>query len=190
MTVLLIDAFDSFSHIIYQYLRVAGVHVRVVRAGELSPNEILNTTERAIVLGPGPGHPAKSGHVEIVQAVAETKPVLGICLGHQAIGLAFDGAVERASRPMHGKRSVVHHDGRGLFSGLGEEVSVVRYHSLAVRRPCETGPLIVTAEADDGTIMGLRHRTLPIEGVQFHPESILTEQGFKMIDNFVRSRCA
>ncbi|MFE1098888.1 anthranilate synthase component II [Nocardiopsis alba] len=186
MRVLLVDAFDSFSHIIYQYLRMAGAEVRVVRSGELRPDEILAASEDAVVLGPGPGHPAKSGHVEILQAVAGAKPVLGICLGHQAIALAYEGTVDHAFRPMHGKSSLVRHDGQGLFAGLEGELSVVRYHSLAVSSVSTAGPLAVTAEADDGTVMGLRHRTLPVEGVQFHPESISTDTGFEMIANFVQ----
>ncbi len=187
MKVLLVDAFDSFSHIIYQYLRGEGADVTVVRSGELTPDEVLGAPEDAVVLGPGGGHPADSGHVEIVRAVAGGKPVLGVCLGHQAIGLAFGARVGSAPRLMHGKTSMATHDGRGVFSGAPHPLRVTRYHSLVVTEDeFPDSVLEITARAEDGTVMGLRHRELAVEGVQFHPESVLTQAGGATFANFLR----
>lgn len=187
MKVLLVDAFDSFSHIIFQYLRIAGADVTIIRSGTMTAEQIASAPEQAVVLGPGPGHPAESGHVEIVKAALGRKPVLGVCLGHQAIGLAFGAQVAPAQRPMHGRTSTVKHDGLGLFADVPDSLRATRYHSLLVTDYELPAELEVTAFAeDDGAIMGLRHRDLPVEGVQFHPESVLTQAGGTMFANFLR----
>ncbi|BFU45308.1 anthranilate synthase component II [Krasilnikovia sp. MM14-A1004] len=185
MRVLLVDAYDSFTHIIYQYLRTLGAQTIVVRSRTRTPDEMAALAPDAVLLGPGPGHPADSGHVELVHRFAGEVPLLGVCLGHQAIGLAFGGVTAVASHLMHGKTSVVDHDGRGVFAGSPRPLTVTRYHSLIVSDvPPE---LEVTAVArDDGYVMGLRHRSLAVEGVQFHPESVMTEHGARLFDNFLR----
>ncbi|MFD5794199.1 anthranilate synthase component II [Streptomyces diastatochromogenes] len=186
MNVLLVDAYDSFTHIIDQYLRTLGAHTEVVRSGTRTPEQLLAGEPDAVVLGPGPGHPADSGHVELVHAFAGRVPLLGICLGHQAIGLAYGAEVAVAERLKHGKTSPVTHDGAGVFAGLGTEVTATRYHSLIVAEPLPE-ELTVTARAvDDGYVMGLRHRQLPVEGVQFHPESVTTLGGLRLLENFLR----
>jgi anthranilate synthase component II len=183
---LLVDAFDSFSHIIYQYLSSLGLDVEVVRSGSLTPERVHHHPADLVVLGPGPGHPIESGHVEIVREVAGHKPILGVCLGHQSIAVAFGGVVSEARHLMHGKTSRIVHDGRGLFHDREEPFAATRYHSLIVEEPSLPRELVVTARsADDGYIMGLRHRRLPIEGVQFHPESVLTHRGLDLFRAFV-----
>ncbi|TJZ54667.1 aminodeoxychorismate/anthranilate synthase component II [Streptomyces piniterrae] len=187
MKVLLIDAYDSFVHIIDQYLRTLGARTEVVRSLSRSPDELAASRPDAVVLGPGPGHPAESGHVELVHRFAGQVPLLGVCLGHQAIALAYGGRIEVADQVMHGRTSMVRHDGEGLFQGLGNSLEVTRYHSLIVAEPLPE-QLITTAVAiDHGYVMGLRHRTLPIESVQFHPESITTTGGLAMMRNFLAS---
>lgn len=186
MRILVVDAFDSFVYILRQYLMSAGATPVMVRANDLRHSDVEEIAPDAILLGPGPGHPAQSGHVELVRAFAGQLPILGVCLGHQAIGLAYGAHVGRATTLMHGKTSSVEHDGHGLFSGVRPGFAATRYHSLAVAEETVPPALIVTARAtDDGTLMGLRHRTLPIESVQFHPESIRTESGARIIDNFI-----
>ncbi|MFD7257609.1 anthranilate synthase component II [Streptomyces sp. NPDC059874] len=188
MKVLLIDAYDSFVHIIDQYLRVLGADTEVVRSRTRTPEQLAGLEPDAVVLGPGPGHPAESGHVELVHEFAGRVPLLGVCLGHQAIGLAYGGRIEVAGQVMHGRTSTVRHDGRGLFEGLGHTLEATRYHSLLVADPLPE-PLVTTAvAADHGYVMGLRHRTLPVEGVQFHPESIMTTGGLTMMGNFLAMR--
>ncbi|GAA2398852.1 aminodeoxychorismate/anthranilate synthase component II [Streptomyces glaucosporus] len=183
--VLLIDAYDSFVHIIERYLRHLGARTRVVRSLTRSPDELAACGPDAVVLGPGPGHPAESGHVELVHRFAGRVPLLGVCLGHQAIALAYGGRVEVADQVMHGRTSTVRHDGRGVFEGLGTLLEATRYHSLVVSEPLP-GELETTAvAADHSYVMGLRHRTLPVEGVQFHPESIMTTGGLTMLENFL-----
>ncbi|WP_175408025.1 aminodeoxychorismate/anthranilate synthase component II [Streptomyces sp. TRM64462] len=185
MKVLLIDAYDSFVHIIDQYLRTLGADTRVVRSRTRTPAELAALAPDAVVLGPGPGHPARSGHVELVHAFAGRVPLLGVCLGHQAIGLAYGARVEVAAHLMHGRTSTVRHDGAGLFRGLGNTLEATRYHSLVVADPLPA-PLVTTAVATDhGYVMGLRHRTLPVEGLQFHPESVMTTGGLQMMSNFL-----
>ena len=188
MKVLLVDAYDSFINIIDQYLRSLGARTEVVRSRTLSPDERLAIGPEAVVLGPGPGHPAASGHVELIPLFAGRGiPVLGVCLGHQAIGLAYGAQVSVAGRLMHGKTSQISHDGRGVFAGTRSPMTVTRYHSLVVEAPPD-GPLEVSARAlDDGFVMGLRHRELPVEGVQFHPESITTRGGIRLFENFLAS---
>lgn len=186
MRALLVDAFDSFAHIIYQYLEVAGVQTDVVRTRQLTPEEIRDAPHDFVLLGPGPGTPENSGHVEIVQAVAGVKPILGVCLGHQSIAVAYGAKVSRAAHPMHGKTSVIEHDGHGVFARQSPSFRATRYHSLVVEEPTIPSDLEVSAHsADDHAVMGLRHRTLPVEGVQFHPESVLTEGGHRMLANWL-----
>ncbi|MFF5531303.1 anthranilate synthase component II [Streptomyces cinerochromogenes] len=190
MRVLLIDAYDSFVHIIDQYLRTLGAETRVVRSLTRTPADLAGLEPDAVVLGPGPGHPADSGHVELVHEFAGRVPVLGVCLGHQAVGLAYGGRIEVAEQVMHGRTSTVRHDGAGLFQGLGHSVEATRYHSLLVADPLPDELVTTAVAADHGYVMGLRHRTLPVEGVQFHPESVMTTGGLTMMRNFLRMRPA
>ncbi|MEU1513086.1 aminodeoxychorismate/anthranilate synthase component II [Streptomyces sp. NPDC005811] len=185
MKVLLIDAYDSFVHIIDQYLRTLGADTRVVRSLTRTPAALAGLEPDAVVLGPGPGHPADSGHVELVHEFAGRVPLLGVCLGHQAIGLAYGGRIEVAEQVMHGRTSTVRHDGAGLFQGLGHTLEATRYHSLLVAEPLPEELMTTAVAADHGYVMGLRHRTLPVEGVQFHPESVMTTGGLAMMRNFL-----
>ncbi|MEU2154719.1 aminodeoxychorismate/anthranilate synthase component II [Streptomyces sp. NPDC019396] len=190
MKVLLIDAYDSFVHIIDQYLRTLGAETEVVRSRTRTPDELAALAPDAVVLGPGPGHPADSGHVELVHRFAGMVPVLGVCLGHQAIALAYGGRIEVAQQIMHGRTSVVRHDGAGLFDGLGNTLEATRYHSLVVAEPLPE-PLVTTAICvDHGYVMGLGHRSLPVAGVQFHPESIMTTGGLRILENFLGTAAA
>ncbi|MER5858182.1 anthranilate synthase component II [Streptomyces sp. NPDC059688] len=185
--ILVVDAFDSFVDILRQYLMSAGAEPLMVRSNALRLTEVERRRPDAILLGPGPGHPDDSGHVEIVQTFAGRLPLFGVCLGHQAIGRAYGAEVVPARRLMHGKASHVEHDGRGVFAGVPDRFSATRYHSLIVPETTVPAALEVTARsAEDGYVMGLRHRTLPIESVQFHPESFRTEHGMRMISNFLR----
>lgn len=185
MRVLLVDAYDSFTHIIDQYLRVLGAATEVVRSRTATAEALLARRPDAVVLGPGPGHPRDSGHVELVHAFAGRVPLLGICLGHQAIGLAYGGRVTVAQRARHGKTSPLRHDASTLYSGIRQGTRVTRYHSLVVA-PDLPPHLVATAHAqDDGAVMGLRHRTLAVHGVQFHPESIATDHGMRLLGNFL-----
>ncbi|MFF4182001.1 anthranilate synthase component II [Streptomyces sp. NPDC001691] len=186
MKVLLVDAYDSFSHIIDQYLLSLGAETDVVRSRTRTVAQLLASAPDAVVLGPGPGHPADSGHVELVHAFAGRVPLLGVCLGHQAIGLAYGARIAVAQRLMHGKTSPVDHDGQGVFAGAAQPLTVTRYHSLIVTDP--PAELTVTATSgDDGYVMGVRHRTLAVEGVQFHPESVMTQDGTRLFANFLES---
>lgn len=185
MKALLIDAYDSFAHIIYQYLRVLDIETDVIRSGDIAPAGALAHDGDFVLLGPGPGTPEDSGHVEMVRALAGVKPVLGVCLGHQAIGVAFGASVRPARHLMHGKTSAIEHDGRGVFAGAPEPLRATRYHSLIVVEDTLPDELEVTARStDDGYVMGLRHRRHLVEGVQFHPESILTEAGIGLFAGF------
>ncbi|MFI5678662.1 anthranilate synthase component II [Streptomyces cellulosae] len=188
MKVLLIDAYDSFVHIIDQYLRTLGADTMVVRSLTRTPAALAGLEPDAVVLGPGPGHPADSGHVELVHEFAGRVPLLGVCLGHQAIGLAYGGRIEVAEQVMHGRTSTVRHDGAGLFQGLGHTLEATRYHSLLVAEPLPEELITTAVAADHGYVMGLRHRTLPVEGVQFHPESVMTTGGLTMMGNFLELR--
>jgi len=186
---LLIDNYDSFTYNLYQYLAQLGQEVEVVRNNRITLEDIENLAPERIVLSPGPGGPADAGIcVDVIRHFAGRIPILGVCLGHQCIGYSYGGIVEAAGELQHGKVSLIHHDGRGVFSGLDDPVEGVRYHSLAVRREGLPNCLEVSAWTDKGIIMGLRHKTLPLEGVQFHPESIITKQGMELLRNFLSYR--
>jgi anthranilate synthase/aminodeoxychorismate synthase-like glutamine amidotransferase len=183
--VLMIDNYDSFTYNLVQYLAELGAEVRVVRNDEISVADVEALAPRAIVISPGPSAPERAGiSLEVIHRLGGRVPILGVCLGHQAIGQAYGGKVVRAKRVMHGKVSSVRHDGEGVFRGLPAEFSATRYHSLAVARESLPPCLKITAESEDGEIMGLRHRDCAVEGVQFHPEALLTEHGHRMLQNF------
>src|SRR5262249_21112758 len=177
-SILLIDNYDSFTYNLYQYLGELGASIRVVRNDELGAEAAVASAPDRIVISPGPGTPDQAGiTLELIRRAAGRIPVLGVCLGHQALGQAFGGRVGRAPRLMHGKTSQIHHDGRSLFTGLPDPFTATRYHSLVVERDSVPECLEVSAWTEDGTVMGLRHREHRMEGVQFHPESILTTVG-------------
>ncbi|WP_166040261.1 aminodeoxychorismate/anthranilate synthase component II [Sphingosinicella sp. YJ22] len=186
--ILVVDNHDSFTWNLVHYLREAGATVRVERSDALPVEAAMASGADGILISPGPGRPEDGGiSLALVKACAEAAmPLLGVCLGHQAIGQAFGGTIVRAPRVMHGKTSPVTHDGDGVFAGLPSPLTVARYHSLVIREDDMPGCLAVTARADDGTVQGVRHRALPIEGVQFHPESIASEHGHALLANFVR----
>ncbi|HRO15859.1 MAG TPA: aminodeoxychorismate/anthranilate synthase component II [Paracoccus sp. (in: a-proteobacteria)] len=188
--ILMVDNYDSFTWNLVHYLGEAGARVDVVRNDALSVDQALARRPAGILISPGPCTPAQAGIiVPLIRAAAEAGvPTLGVCLGHQALGEAFGGHVVRAARIVHGKVDDVHHDGTGVFAGLPSPLRATRYHSLAVDPDTLPDCLRMTATAGDGTIMGLAHRTLPVEGGQFHPESIRSEHGHAMIANFLR-RC-
>ena len=184
--VLLIDNYDSFTYNLYQYLGEMDVETTVVRNDQITVDQALARRPSAIVVSPGPGTPDQAGiTLELIKAAAGHVAVLGVCLGHQALGQAFGGKVVRAPRLMHGKVSEVRHDGRTIFAGLPSTLTATRYHSLVVAREGMPECLEVSAWTDDGVVMGLRHRELPLEGVQFHPESILTSAGKDLLRNFL-----
>lgn len=184
---LMLDNYDSFTFNIVQYLAQLGEEVTVVRNDEMSVPEIAALKPDRIVVSPGPCSPEEAGiSVAAIQAFAGKIPLLGVCLGHQSIGAAFGGKVVRSVSLMHGKTSPIHHDGRELFAGLPNPFNATRYHSLVVERSSLPVCLEVTAWVDNSEIMGLRHRELPVWGVQFHPESILTEGGMELLDNFLK----
>lgn len=183
---LLLDNYDSFTYNVYQLLSELGADVEVVRNDKTTVEEIEKKGYAGIVLSPGPGVPADAGITEsVIRAFAGRVPILGICLGHQAIGEVFGGRVVRAGAIVHGKTSPLRHTGKGLYAGLPQEIPVGRYHSLVIDRKTLPASLEVTSELADGTIMGVRHREYDVEGIQFHPESILTPGGKKMMENFL-----
>ena len=183
---LMIDNYDSFTFNLVQYFGELGEDVKTVRNDQIDVAGMTALKPARIVFSPGPCTPAEAGVcVEAIRHFAGRVPMLGVCLGHQAIGAALGGKVVRAGVPMHGKTSTIEHDGKGVFTGLPQDFTVVRYHSLVVERASLPAELAVTASAGDGEIMGLRHRTLAIEGVQFHPESILSAHGRAMLRNFL-----
>ena len=183
--ILLLDNYDSFTWNLAQYLGELGAPPLVRRNDALTPDEIDAMRPSKIVISPGPGRPEDAGiSVEVIRRFGPRLPVLGVCLGHQGIGLAFGGTIARAAALMHGKVSSVHHDGRGVFRGLSQPFTAGRYHSLVVASPVP-GALEVCAWTEDGTVMGVRHREYPIHGVQFHPESVLTEEGRPLLRNFL-----
>jgi anthranilate synthase/aminodeoxychorismate synthase-like glutamine amidotransferase len=183
----MIDNFDSFTYNLYQYLMQLGAEVRVVRNNSLSVEELAALAPRGLIISPGPGRPEAAGiTVAAINRFSGRIPILGVCLGHQAIALAFGGRIVSAQRLMHGKTSHVTADGRTLFQGIPSPFQAMRYHSLAVARDPLPACLELSAESDDGEIMGIRHRSHPTEGVQFHPESIMTTVGKRLLRNFLK----
>ena len=184
--ILLLDNYDSFTYNLAQYLGQMGQDLEIRRNDQVTLDEIQNLRPERIVISPGPCTPKEAGiSVPLIQRFAGEIPILGVCLGHQAIGAAFGGHVIRAQKIMHGKTSEIQHDGKTIFRGLPQEFVATRYHSLIVERKSLPRTLEISAETSDGTIMGLRHRKLRVEGVQFHPESVLTEAGFQLLKNFL-----
>ena len=184
--ILLIDNYDSFTYNLYQYLCELGAEVRVVRNDQASVAEVEAMDLERLVLSPGPRTPKEAGiSVELVERLAGRLPILGVCLGHQCIGDAFGGAIAGAGEIMHGKSSVIEHDGKGVFRGLPNPSEAIRYHSLAITPESVPESLEVTARSESGVIMGVRHRQYPIEGIQFHPESIMTSVGKDLLRNFL-----
>ncbi|MBM3777452.1 MAG: aminodeoxychorismate/anthranilate synthase component II [Acidimicrobiia bacterium] len=185
--ILVIDNYDSFTYNLVQYLGELGAVLEVRRNDEITPDAIRTMAPERVVISPGPGRPESAGvSLEVIRQFGSTTPILGVCLGHQAIGMAYGGIVTRAVRPMHGKTSLVEHDAQGVFAGLANPFEAGRYHSLAIAPDSVPGDLEVTARAlDDGTIMGVRHRRFPVHGVQFHPESVLTGEGRRLLRNFL-----
>jgi anthranilate synthase component 2 len=188
MKLLMIDNYDSFTYNLVQYFGELGAQVLVHRNDEISLADIEALKPSHLVVSPGPCSPAEAGiSVAAIRHFAGKLPILGVCLGHQSIGAAFGGRIIRAQQLMHGKTSVIHTQQQGVFAGLPKDYTVNRYHSLAIERSSCPAELEVTAWTDDGEIMGVRHRSLPIEGVQFHPESILTEHGHDLLNNFLKT---
>jgi anthranilate synthase component 2 len=185
-----IDNYDSFTYNLVQYLGELGARVHVVRNDAMDLGAIAGLHAERIVISPGPGRPEEAGvTMDVIRELGGQTPILGVCLGHQAIGAVFGGRVVRAAVPMHGKTSTIEHDGRGVFAGIGHPLTAARYHSLIVADEGLPADLEVSARTtDDRAIMGLRHRHRPIHGVQFHPESILTGEGRRMLRNFLDGR--
>ena len=185
--ILMIDNYDSFTYNLVQAFRGLGADMQVVRNDQIDIDGIRALAPSAIVLSPGPGNPDSAGiTLAAIKAFAGSLPLFGVCLGHQSIAQAFGGRIVHAQRLMHGKTSCIHHDGRGIFAGLTQDFAAMRYHSLAVERASLPPCFEISAESDDGEIMGLRHRELPIESVQYHPESIGTPEGLKQMRNFIQ----
>ena len=184
---LVIDNYDSFTYNLVQYLGELGEQIEVRRNNEVTVNEVASLRPDGIVISPGPGTPTEAGiSMEVIERCGSTTPILGVCLGHQSIGQVFGGRVVRAPKLFHGKSSRVRHDGRTIFAGVDQDFEAGRYHSLIVAQADLPDCLEVSARTSDGIIMGLRHRTLKIEGVQFHPESIMTMEGKKLLANFLK----
>ncbi|MEX2247193.1 MAG: aminodeoxychorismate/anthranilate synthase component II [Dehalococcoidia bacterium] len=183
---LLIDNYDSFTYNLFQYLSELGARVEVVRNDAVTLEDIEELAPERIVISPGPGHPDEAGiSKDVIRRFGGRMPIFGVCLGHQCIGEVYGGVVEGAGEIMHGKVSKVTHDGKGVFAGLASPLEGTRYHSLAIRPDSVPEVLEVSARSESGVIMGVRHRTLAVEGVQFHPESILTPEGHGMLKNFL-----
>jgi anthranilate synthase component 2 len=183
---LLIDNYDSFTYNLFHYLGELGEEVTVIRNDEMSTPQALSMRPSAIVLSPGPCDPDRAGIcLDVIGEAAGRVPILGVCLGHQAIGQAYGGHIVRTA-PMHGKLSRIHHTGDSVFRGLEDGFQATRYHSLIIERSTLPADLVVTAETDDGIIMGVKHKTHPVHGVQFHPESIASEHGHALLQNFLR----
>jgi len=188
---LMIDNYDSFTYNLVQYLGELGEDVRVYRNDQITLDEIAALAPAYIVISPGPCTPNEAGvSVPLIGRFAGKVPILGVCLGHQSIGQAFGGHIVHAKSVMHGKTSAIRHEGNGVFAGLPNPLTATRYHSLVIERASLPACLEITAWSDDGEIMGVRHRTLAVEGVQFHPESILTEAGHELLRNFLRQGAA
>jgi anthranilate synthase component 2 len=186
---LMIDNYDSFTYNLVQYLGELGAEVRVARNDAITLDEIETLAPSRIVISPGPCTPNEAGiSVPLIRKFAGEIPILGVCLGHQAIGQAFGGRIVRSKRVMHGKLSAITHDGDGVFAGLPSPFHATRYHSLAIEQATFPSVLMATARAEDGEIMGVRHREFAVEGVQFHPEAILTEHGKHLLANFLHAR--
>ena len=186
MTILLIDNYDSFTYNLFHYLGELGADVRVVRNDEISAAEALALKPEGIVLSPGPCTPNEAGIcLEVIKQAGGAMPILGVCLGHQAIGQVYGGKVVHAPEPMHGKLSRVHHTGKSVFRGLNNDFLATRYHSLTIDPPSMPPALEVTATSEDGVIQGVMHKTHPVHGVQFHPESIASENGHALLGNFL-----
>jgi anthranilate synthase/aminodeoxychorismate synthase-like glutamine amidotransferase len=184
--ILLLDNYDSFTYNLAQYLGELGCKVEVHRNDKITVEEIAHRKPERIVISPGPCTPQEAGiSVELIQRLAGKLPILGVCLGHQAVGAAFGGKIIRAPKLFHGKTSEIHHDGKTIFRKLPDPLTATRYHSLIVERKSLPRELSITAETDGGIIMGLRHRRHKIEGVQFHPESVLTDSGKQLLSNFL-----
>jgi anthranilate synthase component II len=187
LRILLLDNYDSFTYNLYQYLCELGAGVDVARNDEISVDEISARTPDGIVISPGPSRPENAGiSMALIERLGPTVPILGVCLGHQSIGMVYGGEVITVE-PVHGKKSPVEHQGAGIFEGLPNPIEAGRYHSLAVARDSLPDALEITATSPDGLVMGMRHRDYPIEGIQFHPESILTEAGKTMLGTWLRS---
>jgi anthranilate synthase component II len=185
----MLDNYDSFTYNLVQYLGELGAEVRVFRNDEITVEELEALRPSHVVISPGPGTPDEAGiTLELIRKLAGRTPVLGVCLGHQAIGQVFGGKVVRAGQVMHGKVSTVRHDAKGVFASLPDEFVATRYHSLVVEKASLPSCLEISAHSEDGEIMGLRHRALPVEGVQFHPEALLTEHGHRMLQNFIEGK--
>ncbi|HFK4114483.1 TPA: aminodeoxychorismate synthase component 2 [Klebsiella aerogenes] len=185
--ILLIDNYDSFTWNLYQYFCELGAEVLVKRNDELTLAEIASLAPVKIVISPGPCTPDESGiSLDVIRRYAGKTPLLGVCLGHQAIAQVFGAAIVRAAQVMHGKTSLIEHNGEGVFKGLNNPLTVTRYHSLVIDPPTLPADFIVTARSASGEIMGIRHRQWDLEGVQFHPESILSEQGHQLLENFLK----
>jgi len=185
---LMIDNYDSFTYNLVQYLGELGEEVKVLRNDEITLEGIEQLAPARIVISPGPCTPDEAGiSMPLVRHFAGKVPILGVCLGHQSIGQALGGRIVHARQLMHGKTSAIHHDGRGVFRGLPDGFTATRYHSLAIERASLPGCLVVSAWSEDGEIMGVRHKEFAVEGVQFHPESILTEHGHPLLKNFLES---
>jgi anthranilate synthase/aminodeoxychorismate synthase-like glutamine amidotransferase len=184
--VLVIDNYDSFTYNLVQYLGELGAEIRVKRNDEVTLDEIAAMKPAQILISPGPGRPEDAGiTMEVIRRFGAETPILGVCLGHQAIGMAYGGVVCRATSPMHGKTSTVEHDGKGVFAGVGTPFQAGRYHSLIIANDSVPADLEVAARSSDGTIMAVRHRTYKVHGVQFHPESVLTDEGRRILKNFL-----
>ncbi|MGH5970309.1 aminodeoxychorismate synthase component 2 [Klebsiella aerogenes] len=185
--ILLIDNYDSFTWNLYQYFCELGAEVLVKRNDELTLAEIASLAPEKIVISPGPCTPDESGiSLDVIRRYAGKTPLLGVCLGHQAIAQVFGAAIVRAAQVMHGKTSLIEHNGEGVFKGLNNPLTATRYHSLVIDPPTLPADFIVTARSASGEIMGIRHRQWDLEGVQFHPESILSEQGHQLLENFLK----
>jgi len=185
--ILVIDNYDSFTYNLVQYLGELGADAQVVRNDQATAEDVERLRPERIVISPGPGTPDDAGvSLEVIGRLGARVPILGVCLGHQAIGQAFGGQVVRARQVMHGKVSRIRHDARGVFAGVPADFVATRYHSLVVDRDSLPAALEVSAQTEEGEVMGLRHRTLPVEGVQFHPEALLTEHGHRMLENFLK----
>jgi para-aminobenzoate synthetase component II len=185
--ILLIDNYDSFTYNLYQYLSELGATVQVARNDKITLDEIEKLSPERIVISPGPGYPADAGiSRDVIRTFGGRLPILGVCLGHQCIGEVYGGKVSNAGEIKHGKTSEIYHDGKGVFSGLSSPLTAVRYHSLAVKEVGLPDCLEISAHTENGIIMGLRHKEYAVEGVQFHPESIMTKAGKNLLKNFIK----